>query len=121
MGTSIKFPHNRKDVVKMKTRKINMDKVSVMGLAITGVLVIANLISRSIAVMVISATIANAIIAAAMYLELKIQKGEFKYERGFLYVPTKTRAKKERASHKLTPEEEELLDDYKELLKRYSA
>ena len=83
--------------------KINMNKVSVAGLTLTGVLILANLISRSIAVMVISATIANAIIAAAMYLEIKIQKGEFKYERGFLYVPAKTRVKKERVSHKLTP------------------
>lgn len=100
--------------------KINMNKVSVVGLTLTGVLILANLISRSIAVMVISATIANAIIAAAMYLEYKIQKGEFKYERGFIYVPAK-RVKKERVSHKLTQEEEELLDEYKALLKRYSV
>lgn len=105
----------------MKTRKINMDKVSVIGLTITGVLVLVNLISRSIAVMAISAIIANAIIAAEMYLEYKIQKGVFKYERGFLHVPVKGQLKKERVSHKLTPEEEELLDDYKELLKKYSA
>ena len=70
--------------------------------------------------MTITAIIANAIIASAMYLEYKIQKGEFKYERGFLYVPAKTRVKKERVSHKLTPEEEELRDEYKALLKRYS-
>ena len=101
--------------------KINMNKVSVVGLTLTGVLILANLISRSIAVMAISATIANAIIAFAMYLEYKIQKGVFKYERGFLYVPVKGHVKKERVSHKLTPEEEELRDEYKALLKRYSV
>lgn len=100
--------------------KINMNKVSVLGLSLTGVLILVNLINRSIAVMAITATIANAIIAAAMYLEYKIQTGVFKYERGFLYVPAK-RVKKERASHKLTPEEEELRDEYKALLKRYSV
>lgn len=101
--------------------KINMDKVSGIGLSLTGVLVLINLMSRSISVMTITAIIANAIIAAAVYLEYKIQKGEFKYERGFLYVPAKTRVKKERVSHKLTPEEEELRDEYKALLKRYSV
>ena len=100
--------------------KINMNKVSIVGLTLTGVLILANLISRSIAVMAISATIANTIIAAAMYLEYKIQTGAFKYERGILHVHVKGHTKKERVSHKLTREEEELLEDYKELLKRYS-
>lgn len=101
--------------------KINMDKVSIVGLTLTGVLILANLISRSIAVMTITAIIANAIIAAAMYLEYKIQKGEFKYERGILHVPAKEALKRERVNHKLTPEEEELRDEYKALLKKYGA
>ena len=105
----------------MKTRKINMNKVSVLGLSLTGVLLLVNMINRSIAVMAITATIANAIIAAAMYLEYKIQTGVFKYERGILHVPVKGHVKKERVSHKLTPEEEELRDEYKALLKRYSV
>ena len=98
-----------------------MDKVSVIGLSLTGVLVLINLMSRSISVMAITAIIANAIIAAAMYLEYKIQKGEFKYERGILHVPAKETLKRDRVNHKLTPEEEELRDEYKALLKKYGA